>query len=526
MEITLMKNMSGIYDDYLKINNVIKNIFRVDSYYSARTFKILNSNVYYQSIFQLHLDSVVILASNFEPKEIATIFEQHFETVLNYMSSYKEYSYNSPESQVERIIETSWNRREFISIMKEFYSSETPVSIVHFIGQMFVSKIPDIKISSWKFGKYPAHYHDKTRLWAMLTHRTNLVEYWNQFQEFVKLLEKHYPDGISKQGTHRIPKKKDITKMVLLNAYIPDLWLDLARLSKNEEDIITYLRIALCLDQTRYDIWKELIKLDPTYPNTNIPQLDDEINAIINRRVAQADKETEEEKQQLLAKQVVNKVQTLTKRQDAFNEMAQMMRQEEPAKATTPITTSTPSAATLTDIPSYFEYMRGIPGINPFELFKKVDRAIKALPNKNLEAIRSLEMVAQHALNTSKLDAALDTLLSITHISAQINAFKNQIIAMSNLGIYFSNARRYDVARLYATEAKNIATRNNLLEEKLQALKVIGLIHTNENKNHRERITILEETAETLRQLGREEERQQILAQIKTFKEFLDLLGK
>jgi len=458
--------------------------------------------------------------------EVAALYEPHFEHFLGYLGIYKEYLMNTREYQIEQRIAEKWQRREFIDLMREFYSAETPEYIIHFLGQGFVKDIPDIKVSAWKFGKYPAHYHAKTRVSSMLIHKTNLVEYWTEFQQFHRLLRKHYPDGMNKQGTHKIPRKKDICQMVLLNALVPDLWLDLARSSKKEEDIIIYIRIALCLDQTRYDIWKELIKLDPRYPNTNIPQLDDELNVRINSKLAQAEQQLKEETEQEVAKEVVHKVENLVKRHDAFNEMSQLMRQEETAQAQTPTTTPVQTATSSTNIPSYFEYLRGIPNLNPDDKFNQIDRAIKAIPSKNIEVVRSLEMVAQRALETSKLDAALDTLLSIIHISAQIGAFKNQIIAMSNLGIYFSNVRRYDVARLYATEAKNIATRKNLLEEKLQALKVIGLIHTNENKNHRERIKIMEETAETLRQLGREDERQQTLAQLKTFKEFLELLGK
>ncbi|NHJ49700.1 MAG: hypothetical protein FK733_18055 [Asgard group archaeon] len=506
-------------DSYLQFNEMIKSIFRIDSYYNSRTFRVLNSNAYYHSIFQLQLDSLLLLLQS-ENKEIAALYEPHFETILGYMSIYKEYEFNSPKIRIERSIDEKWKKRQFIHIMRDFFAQEKPEFYIHYLGQMFLSEIPDIKISSWRFGQYPAHYHDKTKLKSMLTIVTNLVEYWNEFQQFTNLLEKYYPEGINKQGTHKIPRKKDICQLVLLYPYVPDLWLDLARSSKKEKDIITYLRIALCLDHTRYDIWKELIKLDPNYRNTNIPQLDDNLNVIINNKVNHAVKILEKEQQEEVARQVVDQVTTLKKRQDAFNEISQMMGSKGTTEAPPP-----PIAPASTSLPRYFEFLKSVPGTDHIKIFNNVEKAIAALPGKNIETIRSLEIGTQQAFDTGKLEAALHTLLSIVHISAQIGASKNLIQALCNLGIYFSNARRYDIARNYANDAKNIATKNNLLEEKLQALKVLGLIQANDSKNPQERITIMEETAETLRLLGREGERQQVLAQLKAFKEFADLLG-
>ncbi len=508
-------------ENFLKTNNVIKSIFGIDSYYSPRAFNAVNSNVYYQTIFQLHCDSIQLLLLSEDPK-IAALYNPHFESFLGYLHIYKDYSFNSPESLIEQKLEARWKNREFIGLMREMFSTEKPEFMIHFLGGLFLDEIPDIKVSSWKFGKYPAHYMDKTKVKTMLIHHVNFVEYWNEFQQFHKLLLKLYPEGISKQGTHKIPKKKDICQMVLFHPYVPDIWLDLARLSKNERKdtaAINYLRIALCLDHTRYDIWKELILFDPRYQNTNIPQLDDELNAIINDKIGLGQKQLEEQKKQEVAKGFIQQVKTLENRQNAFNEISEIMKAgpEEPV---------TPTIAPSSSIPSYFEYLRGVPGINHIELFNKINKAITNLSRKDLNVIQSLEMVGQQAFQTGKLDVALETFLSVIHLSALIGEIKHQILALSNLGIYFSNARRYDIARNFANEAKNLATKNNLLEEKLQALKVLGLIQTNDNKNPRERITLLEETAEILRQLGREEERQQILAQMETFKQFLDLLGK
>ncbi|NHJ05318.1 MAG: hypothetical protein EAX90_10870 [Candidatus Heimdallarchaeota archaeon] len=505
-------------NDLTKQNEIIKSIFGIDVYYNTRTYSALNSNAYYSSIFQILTDSLQIILLS-ENKEVAELYNPHFESILGYMNIYKDYSFNSPEYMLELRIAEKWKRREFIGLMREFFSTEKPEQIIHFLGQMFLIEIPDIKISSWKFGKYPAHYHDKTKLWAMLVHHTNLVEYWNEFQQFHKLKRKHYPEGVTKRGTHKIPKKKDICQMVQLYAYVPDIWLDLARIAKQERKIdtaITYFRTALCLDHFRYDIWKELILFDPTYPNTNIPQLDDEINITINNKIARAEKQKAEEE----AQETVQQVQTLVNRHNAFNEMSQVMRADETQQQQTPMT------GAQNALPNYFEFLRGVPGINPNELYNKIEKAIATLPKKDFEVVQHLAMVGQKAFETGKLDLALETFLSIIHLSAKIGEKRNKIIAMCNLGIYFSNARRYDIARNFAIEANNLATRNNLLEEKLHALKVLGLIQTNDNKDPKQRIVIMEETAETLRQLGREEERRQILAQMEQFKQFLDILGK
>ncbi|HUT79707.1 MAG TPA: hypothetical protein VMZ29_00780 [Candidatus Bathyarchaeia archaeon] len=515
------------------MNDTIKSIFGIDSYYSPRAFKALNSNIYYQTIFQLHIDSLQLLLLSEDPK-IAALYTPHFESFLGYLKIYKDYAFNSQEIFIEQQLGEKWKRRQFIGLMREMFTSEKPEYMIHFLGRVFLGEIPDIKVSSWKFGKYPANYTEKTHVKSMLIHHVNFVEHWNEFQKFHKLLEKYYPEGINKQGTHKIPKKKDICELVLLHPYVPDVWMDLARISKKEKKdsaAITYLRIALCLDHTRYDIWKELILFDPSYSNTNIPQLDDELNIIINNKIVQAENQLEEEKQQQEATEIVQQVNTLVNRHNAFNEISQIMR-DNPTEPATPLIapsnsqSSIPSSSPSSTLPSYFEYLRGVPGINLIEIVNKIERAIAALPRKNLEAIQHIEMVAQQAFKNGDLNAALDLFLSVIHISAQIGEIKHQILALSNLGIYFSNARRYDIARKYANEAKVLATKNNLLEEKLQALKVLGLIQTNDNKDPRDRITILEETAEILRQLGREGERQQILAQIDTFKQFLDLLGK
>ncbi|NHJ86175.1 MAG: hypothetical protein FK734_11985 [Asgard group archaeon] len=504
------------------MNDYIKTVYRIDSYYNPRSFRALNSNVYYQSIFQLHLDSLQILLMS-EDQEIAALYKPHFESFLGYLEIYKDYGSNSPLNVIDNNIDSRWQRRQFINLMREFFSAEKPEFIIHFLGQMTLGEIPDIKASDWKFGKYPAHYTNQTKLKAMLIHHTNLIEYWNEFQQFIKLLEKHYPDGITKNGAHKIPRKKDICQMLLLNSYFPDLWLDLARISKKDKKdkgAITYLRIALCLDQTRYDIWKELIQYDPAYSNTNIPQLDDELNAFINNKIAQMEKQAEEEKQQELATGIVNQINNLTQRHNAFNEMANVMRSE----STTRAEIHTDSAST--NLPSYFKYLKMIPGMNYIEFFNKIENAIATLPGRTLDVLHSLERTAQQAFDSGKLDLALDTLLTIVHLCVQIGATKSRIQALCNLGIYFSNARQYEVARNYANEAKNIAIKNNLMEGKLHALKVLGLIQTNDNKDPRDRIIILEETAETLRVLGRENERQQILAQLEAFKQFLDVLGK
>ncbi|MFW9923153.1 MAG: hypothetical protein ACFFDW_07715 [Candidatus Thorarchaeota archaeon] len=522
-----------INDNYEKTNNVIKSILYIDSYYSPRAFRALNSNIYYQTIFQLHLDSLQILLLSEDP-QIASFYQPHFDSFLGYLNIYKDYSYNTPESFIEQNLENKWKRREFIALMREMFTSDKPEFMVHFLGRVFLGEIPDIKVSSWKFGKYPANYTNNTHVKSMLIHHVNFVEYWNEFQQFHKLLRKHYPEGINKQGTHKIPKKKDICEMLLLHPYVPDVWLDLARISKQERKdnaAIIYLRIALCLDHTRYDIWKELIQYDPSYPNKNIPQLDDELNVVINNKIVQAERQHQEEKQQHEAKEIVQQAKTLVKRHDAFNEISQLMRErpkEQEAPSTTPVIapTSHPTGSPTSSLPSYFEYLRGVQGINIIELVNKIERAIAALPKKDQNAAQHIDMVAQQAFKNGDLNVALELLLSVIHICAQIGEVRLQINSLCNLGIYFSNARRYDIARMYTNEAKTLATKNNLFEEKLQALKVQGLIQTNDSKDPRERITILEETAEILRQLGREGERQQIITQIEAFKQFLDVLGK
>lgn len=506
-------------EDFEKMNEMIEGIFGIDSYYNARIFRILNANVYYQTIFQLHVDSLQLLLQS-KNEEIAALYMPHFESFLGYLNIYKEYSYNSPESLLEKKIEEKWKKRDFIKLMKDFYSAEKPEYIIHFLGQTLLGDLPDIKASAWKFGKYPANYVDNTKLKTMLTHLSKLVDYWNEFQQFHKLLKQKYPEGINKQGIHSLPSKKHICQLLLLNPYVPDLWLDLARSSKKEKGIIIYLRVALCLDHLRYDIWKELIKYDPIYKNTNIPALDDELNNIIQGKFKQAEKFSNNKNETKRVEEIVNQAKTLKNRHEAFNEMAQKMGSGE----RTEIYSHTPS--TERKIPSYFEYLRDIPTTNHVELFKKIENAITNLRRKDIGAVKSLEKIAQKAFDVGELDKALEVFLTIIHLSAHLGAIRNQIQATCNVGIFFSNVRRYDIARKYACEAKNLATEKNLLEEKLQALKVMGLIQTNDNRDPLEKITILNETAETLKQLGKIEESKKIEEQMKAFKQFLDLLEK
>ncbi len=134
---------------------------------------------------------------------------------------------------------------------------------------------------------------------------------------------------------------------------------------------------------------------------------------------------------------------------------------------------------------------------------------------------------AQQDYQAGKLDLVQASVLflSVLELSYRVKDYESQIITLCNLGLMYQNARAYDVAIIFASEGISIAYEHNLLERKLDALKLLSLVYTNTVQPEK-RMDVMEEVAETYGNLGQLDKKAEIEGQIKQLKEFMALLGK
>lgn len=180
------------------------------------------------------------------------------------------------------------------------------------------------------------------------------------------------------------------------------------------------------------------------------------------------------------------------------------------------------------DIPEYIRLIRTDMGFNLVDLYQQAQKAIATLtPDQYSGALQVTRERAQQDYQAGKLDLipACKIFLSVLELSIKVKDFESQIITLSNLGLMFQNARAYDVAIIFATEGIRISYKHNLLEMKLQALKVLSLVYTN-TKQSEKRIEVMEEVAETHGKLGQMDKKAEIEGLIKQSREFMALLGE
>ncbi|MFW9843506.1 MAG: hypothetical protein ACFFEV_02905 [Candidatus Thorarchaeota archaeon] len=180
------------------------------------------------------------------------------------------------------------------------------------------------------------------------------------------------------------------------------------------------------------------------------------------------------------------------------------------------------------EIPQFIREIRKDMGFDPVEIYQQALKAIDTLsPDQYQGALIVTRERAQQDYQQGKLELipATKIFFSILHLSYAVNDYESQIITLSNLGLMFQNARAYDVAIAFVTEAIKISYTHNLLELKLKALNVLSLVYTNTQQHHRQ-TEVMEEVAEIHGKLGQMDKKAEIEALIKTKKDFMALLGE
>lgn len=166
-------------------------------------------------------------------------------------------------------------------------------------------------------------------------------------------------------------------------------------------------------------------------------------------------------------------------------------------------------------------------GFSMIDLYQQAQKAIATLsPDQYPGVLQVTQQRAQQDYQAGKLDlvAGSKIFLSVLQLSYAVDDYESQIITLCNLGLMFQNARAYEVAITFATEAIKITYKHNLLELKLKALNVLSLVYTNTQQSQKQ-TEVMEEVAEIHGKLGQMDKKAEIEALIKAKKEFMDLLG-
>jgi len=143
-------------------------------------------------------------------------------------------------------------------------------------------------------------------------------------------------------------------------------------------------------------------------------------------------------------------------------------------------------------------------GFSVIDLYQQAQKAIATLkPDQYPGVLQVTQQRAQQDYQAGKLDLipACKIFFSVLQLSYALDEYESQVITLCNLGLMFQNARAYDVAILFATEAIKITYKQNLLELKLKALNVLSLVYTNTTQTEK-RIEVMEEVAATYEKLG------------------------
>jgi tetratricopeptide (TPR) repeat protein len=180
------------------------------------------------------------------------------------------------------------------------------------------------------------------------------------------------------------------------------------------------------------------------------------------------------------------------------------------------------------DIPQFIKEIRTDMGFNVVELYQQAQKAITTLtPDQYEGALAVTRERVQQDYQAGKLDLipATKIFLSVLQLSYKVNDFDSQIITLSNLGLMYQNARAYDVAITFVTEAIRISYKHNLLELKLKALNVLSLVYTNTQQSKKQ-TEVMEEVAEIHGKLGQMDKKAEMEALIKAKREFMALLGE
>jgi len=111
-------------------------------------------------------------------------------------------------------------------------------------------------------------------------------------------------------------------------------------------------------------------------------------------------------------------------------------------------------------------------GFSVIDLYQQAQKAIATLsPDQYPGVLQVTQQRAQQDYQAGKLDLipACKIFFSVLQLSYAVDEYESQIITLCNLGLMFQNARAYDVAIIFATEAIKITYKQNLLELKLKA---------------------------------------------------------
>jgi len=179
-------------------------------------------------------------------------------------------------------------------------------------------------------------------------------------------------------------------------------------------------------------------------------------------------------------------------------------------------------------IPEFIQSIRTDMGFSLVELYQQAQKAIATLtPDQYVGALHVTRERAQQDYQAGKLDliAGSKIFLSVLQLSYEVEDYESQIITLCNLGLMYQNARAYDVAIIFATEAIRISYKQNLLELKLKALNVLSLVYTNTQQSKKQ-TEVMEEVAEIHGKLGQMEKKAEIEELIKAKREFMALLGE
>ena len=167
-------------------------------------------------------------------------------------------------------------------------------------------------------------------------------------------------------------------------------------------------------------------------------------------------------------------------------------------------------------------------GFSVIDLYQQAQKAIATLsPDQYPGVLQVTQQRAQQDYQAGKLDLipACKIFFTVLQLSYAVDDYESQVITLCNLGLMFQNARAYDVAITFATEAIKITYKQNLLELKLKALNVLSLVYTNTQQSEKQ-TEVMEEVAEIHGKLGQMDKKAELEALIKAKKEFMELLGK
>ncbi|MGY5860360.1 MAG: hypothetical protein RTU63_13400 [Candidatus Thorarchaeota archaeon] len=179
-------------------------------------------------------------------------------------------------------------------------------------------------------------------------------------------------------------------------------------------------------------------------------------------------------------------------------------------------------------IPQFILQIRTDMGFSLVDLYQQAQKAIATLsPDQYPGVLQVTQQRVEQDYQVGKLDLipASKLFLTVLQLSYAVKDFESQIITLCNMGLMFQNARAYDVAIIFATEAIKITYQQNLLELKLKALNVLSLVYTNTQQSQKQ-TEVMEEVAEIHGKLGQMDKKAELEALIKAKREFMELLGE